>query len=500
MRPLVFGTVLGAVLLLFACGGGGGGSPTAIAPDPPTTPDSEQSPTDMESPPVATATGDTAITAPIVNIDRDLHVGADIAPTGRLSNAGDHAGVPISYGSLRDGAGRALVVNYLQAHVDAAQDWGPGFAGLPIHPTTPAVHTIAGTSEQDRQRLLRALQVINTALPYGRKLRLSDTPISPAELGTRSPYGWFPRQPENTILVEFSPLGEGQASAAVLHPKVNYDENGRLYLSASHIQIDADLIGSAFRVSGAELEQNIAGQLVHEIIHGLGFLKDFSDPNDPSWSWETNMSYNDKGPDRVKEYGGKPGHVIYPLDREAVHAAYARLSPNATDIASDLGPWSDTSTHVMGEIPAVDLEFGAAVRNGAPYGWASGPAPSVSLADNATLSGSASWSGRFLGLTPQAAVVAGAADMTISLATMAGDLDFSSLESWPANAAPGAVGTGTTWGDGDLEYAISVQGNSFQSLGGDAGTVTGAFFGRSHEGMGGVLERADLSGGFGGTR
>ena len=36
--------------------------------------------------------------------------------------------------------------------------------------------------------------------------------------------------------------------------------------------------------------------------------------------------------------------------------------------------------------------------------------------------------------------------------------------------------------------------------GGDAGTVTGAFFGPAHEGMGGVLERDDLSAGFGGKR
>ena len=120
---------------------------------------------------------------------------------------------------------------------------------------------------------------------------------------------------------------------------------------------------------------------------------------------------------------------------------------------TDLGPWSDTSTHVVGEIAAVDVQFGATVRNGVGYGWASGPAPSVSLADNAMLTGSASWSGRFLGLTPQAAVVAGAADMTITLATLAGELDFSSLESWAANAAPEVIGTGSTWGDGDLEYA-----------------------------------------------
>ena len=36
--------------------------------------------------------------------------------------------------------------------------------------------------------------------------------------------------------------------------------------------------------------------------------------------------------------------------------------------------------------------------------------------------------------------------------------------------------------------------------GGDAGTVTGAFFGPAHEAMGGVLEREDLDAGFAGLR
>ena len=56
------------------------------------------------------------------------------------------------------------------------------------------------------------------------------------------------------------------------------------------------------------------------------------------------------------------------------------------------------------------------------------------------------------------------------------------------------------WGDGDLGYTIAVNGNTFVQTGGDTGTVTGAFLGRAHEGMGGVLERNDLSAGFGGKR
>ena len=82
---------------------------------------------------------------------------------------------------------------------------------------------------------------------------------------------------------------------------------------------------------------------------------------------------------------------------------------------------------------------------------------------------------------------------------------------------------GGIWGDGDLRYAIRAddRGNSFRRAdaefetmelpgtdyghayvwtGEDLGTVTGAFFGLDHEGMGGVLERHDLSAAFGGRR
>ena len=41
---------------------------------------------------------------------------------------------------------------------------------------------------------------------------------------------------------------------------------------------------------------------------------------------------------------------------------------------------------------------------------------------------------------------------------------------------------------------------TFVQNGGDAGAVTGTFFGPAHEGMGGVIVREDLTAGFGGTR
>ena len=172
------------------------------------------------------------------------------------------------------------------------------------------------------------------------------------------------------------------------------------------------------------------------------------------------------------------------------------------DFATELGGWADTSLHVRGaiDVEGGEVAFGAALRNGLTRPWASGPAPHAALADNAELSGSVAWSGRLLGLTPQAEAVAGAAALSVDLATLAGTADFTGLEQWAADAAPGALGTGTMWHDGDLRYAIEVRGNTFVQTGGDAGTVTGAFFGPAHEGMGGVLERDDLSAGFGGKR
>ena len=125
-----------------------------------------------------------------------------------------------------------------------------------------------------------------------------------------------------------------------------------------------------------------------------------------------------------------------------------------------------------------------------------GPSPSENLSGL----GSASWAGRLLGFTSESQSLAGAADLTINLATLSGRIDFTGLEYWGVNAAPGPVGSGRTWNEGDLSYSVIVRGNTFTQTGGDVGEVTGAFFGANHEGMGGVVERSDMSAGFGGTR
>ena len=154
-----------------------------------------------------------------------------------------------------------------------------------------------------------------------------------------------------------------------------------------------------------------------------------------------------------------------------------------------LGAWSDTSFHVRGDIG--DIAFGAASRNGLVQPWARGPKPENDLADNQSLSGNVSWSGRLLGMTSDSVPLIGDTRLSINIGTLRGQIDFTDLE---------FIDSGATWSDGDLRYSVIVRGNTFNQSGGDDGQVTGAFFGARHEGMGGVVERSDMSAGFGGTR
>ena len=114
----------------------------------------------------------------------------------------------------------------------------------------------------------------------------------------------------------------------------------------------------------------------------------------------------------------------------------------------------------------------------------------MDLAQNGGLSGSAAWSGALLGVTPSGEVVVGDSSLDVNLANLDGRLDFTGME----------FDGGGRWGDGDLGYSVEVRGNAFTRTGGDAGELTGAFFGPRHEGMGGVLDRSDLSAGFCGKR
>ena len=427
--------------------------------------------------------------APIVPLEATIHVGADVgAGTDALTQVVQHGGAQVHFGLVRDGIGAGELIAYLEADADSYQspeDEGMEGMLLRFGATPPTVRVADGTPPALVDETVRAVQAINAALPQDWQLQFS---LDPAPAGTLE-------AADGEILIQFAPQEDWPPGAAppdgedigLAEPRPAIVMTGdpaapfRIEIGAGRILVDHT------RTEGLER----LGVIAHEIIHVLG--RGHVDA--------------DRFLGTIMVSGGSEdlsAHILHPLDREALLAVYGHLGSGTApgSIADELGGWSDTSLHVRGAIDLEDGEiaFGAALGNGLSQPWASGPSPQANLEDNTELSGSVSWAGRLLGLTPGAEVVAGSADLSVDLATLSGTAEFAALEHWAANAAPGALGTGTAWNDGDLSYGIEVRGNTFVQTGGDDGTVTGAFFGPAHEGMGGVVERDDLSAGFGGER
>ena len=437
-----------------------------------------------------------AAQAPVLDLDNVLHVGAAAAPrVDALPPAARHGGASVHYGELPNVVTRTELVAYLQedaiSYVRTGAEAGfdeqlfPDGLLLRFAADPPIVRAAEGTPPALVDEAVRVVQILNMALLRDWQIVFGDEPgpAGTAEPGPSEVIIAFAAQedwPEEVRPPEGEAIGLALPRYG-LYATGDPDRPFNLEITGGRIWIDPT------RTEGDER----LGVIAHELIHVLGRAHP-----DPA-----------RFPDSIMIAGGGDGpteHILHPLDRAALLAVYSRVEPGGTPdaIELELGAWADTSTHIYGVLglPAGEVAFGAAFSNGLLLPWVSGPAPDTALAENPRLAGTARWSGRLLGLTPAAGAVAGVADLAVYLESLDGDLNFTGLEYWPEGAAPGAVGTGSMWRDGDLGYRIEVQGNTFLRAGGDAGTVTGAFFGPEHEGMGGVIAREDLAAGFGGIR
>ena len=104
----------------------------------------------------------------VVALEGALHVGADVAPpAGQLAAGGDYHGVAVSSGTVRDGVGAARVLEYLAEHVntDEYKD-NPGLEG---YSAPPVVRVAEGTDEEFAEYVVRAVRLVNAALPPERR-------------------------------------------------------------------------------------------------------------------------------------------------------------------------------------------------------------------------------------------------------------------------------------------------------------------------------------------
>ena len=459
MSSILAGAFLAVGFLLYGCGGGGGGGGGGSGRGP----DVYHNTAHVVAGPNQTI--EDARQAPVIDFDGTLHIGAGVEPDrNQLGTTGEHGDAAISSGHVRDGAGRDATVAFI------SQFFGDR-KRLRSFLDQPVVRVARGTSDAHTELVVRAVQILNAYLPRENRMIFSSIPAT---------YGAdLADIPNGEIHIYFGPFGVQTPANFGTYRGVSSTATGGggVIAVASRIWINTN------RQHEFTYEANISS-MAHELMHSLAF----SGHPDSARYRDSLM--------RHRSPRGFSRRILGPIDRDVIAAAF-EYHYSATS-ANELGPWSDTSFHLRGDMD--DVSFGVASFNGLLQPWASGPRPETNLADNQALTGSASWTGRLLGFTSESESLAGAADLTINLGTLRGQIDFTGLEHWGVNAAPGSIGSGQMWDDGDLMYSVVVRGNTFNQTGGDAGEVTGAFFGPAHEGMGGVVERSDMSAGFGGTR
>ena len=438
-----------AAMLVAACGGGG--APTVTAPPPAPT----LEPIDFPL---------TSGARLFAGIDQGAEHIQDLREIGERGN------MAIRYGRLNDGIGRNELQNAL---------WWQRHGPITRFTSRPELRVIGSASARERAMVSAAVRAINLSLPLEYRIRIR--PAMP-DLSLRNTISSDGRYIElygaplpNTIHVEFLPCaayhsgcGTAGGTAWIINDQDHETEH-------SYIQI-------ARGVSTFPDERSMRILMAHEVLHALG-LHHISWGREPSIMRSADML--DLG----------PASILHPLDREALQVFYRRLEPG--DDPTAFGPWADTSVHIAGN--GLHANFGVALRNGYAEPWAHGPRPRTTLENNTDLSGTVAWRGTLVGFSERRPVV-GDARIAVDIAALDGTAAFTALESWGEGSTPGAAGSGTAWGDGDLGYLITVLGNTFRRTGGDDGTLMGIFTGAAHEGAAGTLERSDLTAAFGASR
>ena len=478
LRPVC---IVLAVLLLAGCGGGGGGGSRSAGGGGDHRGSGDRFPLSYEA---IGNYGTSNLPRPDARDAKHMPVYADWQGNGQglfvgvhqeldvssMPVAGRRGGTVMRHGRLDDGAGRATLAQYLtdaygpDNYIYGADDRAERYASPPV------VRVIGDATPDEADMVFRAVQLVNTALPEEAKLSMGP-PMPGFSLARYQSAGRFRGGSQtlpDTIQVEFYSWGnDGAAGRAAGRPPDGY----------GYVQIN--------RSSAREVgESSIVRTIIHEIIHSLtGFGHVTVNPSI--------MNAHD-----YESRAGLPISFLSTVDREALRALHSRL--DSGDDPTSFGPWNSTALVVHGSNGHAN--FGVALRNGYAEPWAEGYRPATDLARNGSLTGTVTWNGELLGLTPSTAAVAGDAAISVTLSTMRGRAEFTGLESWGPNAAPSGAGTGTTWLDGDLGYSIAVDGNTFRETGGDDGQLTGIFVGRNHEGAAGTLERGDLAASFGASR
>ena len=296
---------------------------------------------------------------PIYQDGDRLMVGVDQGAQhlGDLPAAGQRGGIDIRHGRLNHGVGLGEVRRYLtQVAGDPEVRWK----------TAPVVRFGGDGDQADFERVIRAVQLVNAALPEGRNMTVaSDTASS---------------EPASGIYVGFSVnFGDSHWGATV-----NSNRGGQV----SRISLSYIAVNKLYTSNG---DRQATILLAHEISHALG-LAGGTRAGHVSEDFDSIL----EGTQRIYATAQgipQPVSLLYPADREALRALYSHFEGGA-EVAS-FGPWASTSTNIVGT--GEHGAFGVRFANGYGEPWAYGLVPDTVLSSNPALSGTVTWEARWSG-------------------------------------------------------------------------------------------------------
>ncbi len=459
-------------LMLAACGGGGDGQ-VSIGPEAPlaysNTADTRHSytPYTSGSHTYAFDRGDVV----------EIYIGGDVGPREDLRHVltADN-GIEYYMGASRDGVGVGRLTNYgtdllTRDGTDLLGQSGDGFRPFLQQ---PKLFLDPDFLEPENNGIRRALYdsilILNDALPPEFQIQIWAT--RDAAIAYTNEIMVSLESPES-ISVTCSPTAVACAR--------NYVPFGN-YTWSSVLRIPDDLDTTEYMYPRSVI--------VHELLHALGILGHVD-----------SVEFPDSIMGTAGENIPNLGHIISKIDREVLQIMYMN---QRTGLYNDWGEWSDTTFHLVGRSEDEALNFGVALFNGLPQPWVRGIRPDTDLADNAELTGTATWAGSLLGFSGPSPIL-GNAELEVSLSTLSdadSEQDLRFRDIYFLNRFE-SDGPDRWFSTRNIDYKVNVTGNVFLNVTGEGyedGFVTGAFLGPNHEHMGGTVKRTDMLAAFGGSR
>ena len=418
-----------------------------------------------------------------------IYIGGDLEPREPLRHVTTQNDIRFFVGSSRDGVGVDRLKNY-QLDLVTSNGTDPysltGYDFVPFI-EQPFLYLDADLEKPENSAIWLALNdsimILNDALPPEYQVSwkgVGDIDIvnsgeivvrleTPASLGTVCGAGAVACADNDILSLLNSATGSFE----------KYTDSSVLYLPDD------------FDVTEYEYSRKV---IVHELLHALGI-----------YGHVDSIEFPDSIMGTSGEYIPNLGHIISRIDREVLQIMYMQ---QRSDLYNDWGEWSDASHHLMGQSEDGALNFGVALFNGLPQPWVRGIAPDTALADNSSLSGTATWNGALLGFSGPSPI-AGDASLDVELSTLSAtdneqDLRFSDIYFLNRWESSDRSDSSDLWFDTrEIDYKVTVTDNGFRNVLGDDyedGFVTGTFLGAEHEHMGGTVKRTDMVAAFGGSR